>query len=441
MFWVTFWVTKWGTFMSSATYIFARENRWYFIRRVPKPLKEFDKRSYVKIALNTDSRTAAATKAKAMNAEIESYWHKLVMAGERHADKAFHQAIEFSRQIGFTYLPHRQLIEERPYPELSQRLQEVEKAGYNQRHVEALLGGVDQPKMKLSSCMDVFFDITKDRIIGKDTNQIRKWRNPKSRVLRDFIAVVGDKYVHELTRDHTFKYRDWWISRINEFSYVPESANKDFTHLKDIIGTVATHHQIKLDKQHLFDKIFLAEDNEQKRLPFDTDYIINVLLTENSYSDLTDDEKYILMAMADTGARDAEIVDLREDTIILDHPIPHIFIKKGKTQYSKRKIPLVGYALEAFKERPHGFPSYYGKVDQLSTNLNKSLRSRGLFPTEKHSLYSLRHSFQDRLTAADVKERLDIELMGHRMSREKYGSGATLEQKLKVMQEIALKKE
>jgi hypothetical protein len=65
----------------------------------------------------------------------------------------------------------------------------------------------------------------------------------------------------------------------------------------------------------------------------------------------------------------------------------------------------------------------------------------GLFPTEMHSLYSLRYRFQDRLTNSGVKDRIDAQLMGHRFdSREAYGNGGTLETKYKAMQEIALKK-
>jgi integrase len=440
VFWVTFWATKWGTNMSSATYIFARENRWYFVRRVPKPLKEFDNRSYVKIALNTDSRTAAATKAKAINAEIESYWHKLILAGEKYADKAFHQAIEFSRQLGFTYLPHRQLVEERPYPELSKRLQEVEKAGYNHRHVETLWGGADQPEVTLSASLEIFFSITKDRIMGKTPDQVRKWVNPRKRVMKQFIALTGNKNIHELTRDDTLNFRDWWIDRIEENGFVPESANKDIIHLKNIIETVADYKKIRLDKPHLLGKLLLKKDNEQKRLPFETDHIINVLLSEEKLALLKGDEKYFLMAMADTGARDGELVNLDKTTIILDHPIPHIDIRKGKTSYSKRKIPLVGYALEAFKARPNGFTTERDKAHNLPAYLNTALRKHGLFPTEMHSLYSLRHSFQDRLTAAKAIPRVDYDLMGHKLPRDLYGNGAPLELKLEYMLKIALKK-
>ncbi|GAB5476328.1 MAG: hypothetical protein Mars2KO_44270 [Maribacter sp.] len=43
------------------------------------------------------------------------------------------------------------------------------------------------------------------------------------------------------------------------------------------------------------------------------------------------------------------------------------------------------------------------------------------------SSYSFRHSFQDRLTAFDVKDRIQCQLMGHKFNRPVYGNGTNLE--------------
>ena len=67
--------------------------------------------------------------------------------------------------------------------------------------------------------------------------------------------------------------------------------------------------------------------------------------------------------------------------------------------------------------------------DGFSSLVNKYFRKHHLLPSKKHSVYSLRHSFQDRLTHADVKDRMQAELMGHRFNRPLYGDGPTLQQK------------
>jgi hypothetical protein len=57
---------------------------------------------------------------------------------------------------------------------------------------------------------------------------------------------------------------------------------------------------------------------------------------------------------------------------------------------------------------------------------DKCLKSAGLRPTAGHTVYSLRHTFKDRMIAVGVPERLQDELMGHTLKGMPYGNGATL---------------
>jgi integrase len=96
-------------------------------------------------------------------------------------------------------------------------------------------------------------------------------------------------------------------------------------------------------------------------------------------------------------------------------------------------------ALAAMKLRPKGFPRYRDKSASLSATVNKFLRVNGLRPTKDHSLYSLRHSFKDRLVAAEAPDGLIDSLMGHKTYKPKYGRGPSLELKLKFLEAIALR--
>lgn len=121
--------------------------------------------------------------------------------------------------------------------------------------------------------------------------------------------------------------------------------------------------------------------------------------------------------------------------------MPHISIEaEGRTlksQASKRVIPLAGVSLDAFREFPKGFPRYRDGAS-LSATVNKFLRENGLCETEDHTLYSLRHSFEDRMLAVGVDERIRRDLFGHSLNRERYGAGASLEHKLRIVQSVAL---
>jgi hypothetical protein len=56
----------------------------------------------------------------------------------------------------------------------------------------------------------------------------------------------------------------------------------------------------------------------------------------------------------------------------------------------------------------------------------------------KHSVYSFRHAFKDRLKAAECPEEMVDELMGHTTGKPKYGDGYGLLLKARYMQSIAL---
>jgi integrase len=150
----------------------------------------------------------------------------------------------------------------------------------------------------------------------------------------------------------------------------------------------------------------------------------------------------------ETGARPSELVNLTKDRIKLTANIPHISVealeraddapgRELKTVQSKRDIPLVGLALEAMRRHPDGFSRYFDKADNFSAAANKHFRKRKLLPTPKNTVYSLRHSFKDRLKDVECPEEMIDELMGHKIDKPKYDDGYGLRLKLKNIQAIA----
>ena len=54
------------------------------------------------------------------------------------------------------------------------------------------------------------------------------------------------------------------------------------------------------------------------------------------------------------------------------------------------------------------------------------------------SVYGLRHGFQDRLNEVAPPERVNADLMGHGISRERYGAEPSLEQLRAVMEAVSV---
>ncbi|SLN38552.1 hypothetical protein [Pseudooctadecabacter jejudonensis] len=73
-----------------------------------------------------------------------------------------------------------------------------------------------------------------------------------------------------------------------------------------------------------------------------------------------------------------------------------------KNKNSTRVIPLVGVSFDAMRAFPNGFPTYRDSDATLSATVNKYLRANGLMESDRHVMYSLRHSFEDRLLPAGV---------------------------------------
>jgi integrase len=427
----------------SMNYLTKRNSRYYFIRRIPKALKQYDPRRFIKIALKTDCKQLAYKAAIARNNEIEAYWHNLIKTASPHSDERYKAAVNIAQLLGFTYFVASDLAN-MPLSEIVNRYEKTINDIDAPKKIEAVFGGIEKPQILLSQFWVKFWDYSKNKRLDKSEYQIRKWQNPRERALKNFIQCVGDKPGINLTREDLLKYRDWQITRLDSEKAVSNTVNKEIVFVKTIIETVSDNLSLKLDINHLFRKLILTKDDAKRRLPFETKYIVDVLLNEENLAGLNDEAKNALFAFSETGAGFSELTGLLPEDIVLDHEIPHIIITSRskqslKTKYRRRVIPLVGYALDAFKAYPNGFTSYYGKPDNLTCTVSKYLRENKLMPSEKYSPYSLRHSFQDRLLAANAPDRMQADLMGHKFSRPSYGDGASLQHKLEFLKKIQLK--
>jgi integrase len=231
----------------------------------------------------------------------------------------------------------------------------------------------------------------------------------------------------------------WTRQRVTEDEVEVKTANKDIGQLSRTLKVMNIRR--RFDLPDLFKGLRLEGQIEHARMPYETEFIQNRLLAKHALSGLNEDARLVLYVVADTGLRPSEVVNLQETAILLDAKIPYVKIlpegRRLKTEDSQREIPLVGAALAAMKLRPMGFPRYRDKGSTLSATLNKYLLQNGLRPTTDHSVYSLRHSFKDRLIAAEAPDSLIDSLMGHKTYKPKYGKGPSLELKLKYLQQIA----
>jgi len=424
-------------------YVITRNKKKHFKRRIPKAYRANYPESveFVQISLNTDSEKIAQQRATELNRLLEQQWQQncgqTVQGRIDIADLAL-----ISQSHGFNYKSAAE-ISESDLREIVNRLAQIDTQAQSSEQSAALLGHKASPALPISMALEQYMTFEQPNLRHKSDNQLRKWRNPRMLAVKNFVSICGDKGVLEITREDILQFRSWWQTRLEEENLGANAANKNLSHLKSILTYAEDNHYPEIKTNELFKRIRFRE-TKNSRPPFSTSFIRNTLLEIPKLKGLSPELQWFLFAMADTGARVSELVGLnpRNGDIRLDTTIPYISIrpendKQLKTPQSEREIPLVGASLKAFQNLPNGFETYYRKPDLLSSSLNKFLREHDLLPTSGHSVYSLRHSFEDRLTAVEPPDKVQAALMGHKYNRPRYGDGPSLEQKKKWLDKIA----
>ncbi|PYF08070.1 phage integrase family protein [Rhodobacter viridis] len=393
---------------------------YYLRRRVPGRYKDIEPRTDILMSLHTDSQAEAQRKAIAIWDDLLRAWEARLAGNSKEADQRYAAAVEIAQRYGHRYLPVED-VAALPLEKIAERISRIPQIRGEPDAVvaAALLGTVAKPKLTLSKALDDFWGIAADRVIGKTEDDIRRWRNPRIKAVKNFIALVGDRDLGEINTDDMQTFRRWWIDRIRDEDLTANSAKKDIGHLMDVLRTVNDAKQLGLPLA--FGRLSIADTTLRKeRPPFSREWITKTLLAPGALDGLNPEARAIFLTCINTGCRPSEIADLLSEHIRLDAKIPHIHIHKGKTRNAIRDIPLLGVSLEAIRQFPNGFARYRDNPT-LSATTNKFLRENGLMESDEHTAYSLRHSFETRMIAAGIEERVKADLMGHAIKRERYG--------------------
>lgn len=423
-------------------YVIKINRKYSFKRRIPKQFKHLypEYQSFVKTSLSTDSKEIAEKRSQLLNARLEEIWHQAALNNDNDIESDYVEAVKRCRLSGFNYRTSED-ISRKDIEEIVARIISAKDSNETSPdQIRSILGFHEAPSYPISQALQDHIAFEMPNLLNKSENQVRKWKNPRSKAINNFVAVCGDLDVEKITRQDMLKIREWWHDRIKRKNMSANSANKDFGYISQTLAYARDDKNLKIEVAAIMTKLRFTE-KESTRPPFKASYIKETLLSDSNLNGLNEECRLFLYAMADTGARPSELVGLnaKNGDIRLDCDIPFIYIrpdykKELKTAQSERQIPLVGASLYAFKQLSNGFDHYYRKSDQLSATLNKFLKERNLLPTKEHCVYSLRHSFEDRLTVVEPPEKVQAALMGHKYHRERYGKGPTLEQKKKWLE-------
>lgn len=428
-------------------YLQRRGKRWHYVRRVPTGLEAHYSGVLVRRSLKTSDLAEARLRRDAHEEADEAYWSELRLGGlsASTAERRYNVAVKRASALRYEY---KSAIDLAAHGELSDILARIEELSglSNPKKVDAdaLLGRVDEPDVKLMDAFKVLCDeIRADYLSAKDEEGRKVWEQTKLRSINTFIDLYGDRPINDIDRDLARKFFNHLKDRITGQSGKQITGNTAKRYMGDIRSLLEDYWKhVGEDRQNPFAGFSFADKRKKRRLPLRVDQIDNLFLTPGAFQKTKRESRLLVYMMIETGARLSELATLRAEDFRLDHDVPHFLIyeREGrslKTENSNRIMPLCGVALEAAKlvKEDDGFPHYRPRRKTLLSALNKFCRENGFFETGQ-SVYSLRHSFEDRLKDAHVDAEMRKYLMGHGIGREEYGGYGSMELKQDAIQRI-----
>ena len=430
-------------------YLRRRGRRWHYVRRVPVDLVAHYGDPLIRKKLKTSDLAEARLRRDKMEAADDAYWDDLRLEGKAsdQATRRYHAACNRALAMSYKYLPANELAETADLSELIKRIKDVStSAKVDKAEADALLGRVDMPAVRLMDVFKVVKDEVRAEEIGKKDKEAKTdWEKGKLRSIEMFVEMYGDLPIDQIDRSVGRQFYNHWKDRVigvKGDAVTGNYANRHIGNLRSILNDYWDH--LGEDHDNPFSGFSFSNKSRSKRKPLDVEQISRLFLQPGAFQNMNREARLILYMLIETGARLSEIATMDAEDFVLDGDYPHILIferdgRGVKNNNSNRIVPLVGVSLEAAKlaKDDGGFPHYRPCRKSLSTALNKFCRENGFFE-EGQSVYSLRHTFEDRMKEADIDGEMRKYLMGHAIDRQEYGAFASLKKKWEAVKAIEL---
>lgn len=190
------------------------------------------------------------------------------MAGNSDdAEARYEAARDLARVRGFRYLDAGN-VAKLPVEDVVERVDAIPAPANQPDAVEAaaLLGTVPEPRITVTKALQLYWTLAREKTFGKSEDQLRRWKAPRKKAVNNFVAIVGDKEIANITRDDVLDFRQHWLDRIEAGEVTANSANKDLIHLGDVLKTVNTMKRLGLSLP--LGELSFKEGEARTRPPF-----------------------------------------------------------------------------------------------------------------------------------------------------------------------------
>lgn len=194
----------------------------------------------------------------------------------------------------------------------------------------AVLGAVDAPRFTLSTGLDEFFELTRERTVHRADRARRRWENQRRASVKNAIDVIGDKFLDEITRDDALAFRKWWVDRMISESRKPNTVNMQIGHLSEMLRTLAELKKLPLENPFAGTWVERKQGKKSERPRFSDDWIREKILAPGARDGFNDDGRDVLLMIVNTGARPNEILAAPVGPFRVDAKVPHVLIRRPR---------------------------------------------------------------------------------------------------------------
>jgi integrase len=370
--------------VNQSSYLFLRNNTYYFSRRVPLDMKSLYGSKRIVKSLKTRSKRVALRGSTQISFQLETYWSSI-------------------------------------------RVEQITQG--------LVSAPVTKVNSSLSGCGFDLLDARDNYLKLKGEGKDHVFERTVDRNVNYFIEAVGNRDLSDYTSTDGARFRDFLLEK----GLVVSSIKRIFSSLGPIIKLMIQEHGLKAISP-LVGTYMPSCSKKDKRQPIPIQTIKSI---QSVCMDMNDDLRWVIALVSDTGMRLAEVCGLERNDVVLDAPIPHITLQPNsarrlKTESSERKIPLVGASLwaatQAFEllsgaDEKYLFPRYT-KGGKCNANSASSALNRWMKPYVEGGcvIHSFRHSMRDRLREIECPSDIIDQIGGWSCSSvgQNYGIGYKL---------------
>lgn len=447
-------------------FLFKREGRLYFRRRVPDDLREIiGKREWkVSLKLRVGSELDAIGEVRRLTRETDQMIREAdrqLSSGLTAAETA-EAAAQWARRNGLLLGGTGRMSERGELALLDHEIDAILQAVLKRtkRNSEDELAESDfsiEERMKLATLrggapVEVPCTVEMAAENYRKHHKAGEMAKAEDAAVSQWVAYAGDKPLADIRRREV---REWITLLVDERGQKASTIKRRLSSLTAIVNRAIEDFELQI--QNPFAKHKLpkgASGSSEDCLPFHISHLklIRKHVAESRHMKV--ETKVLLRLLEGTTGGPSEIAGMDWADIQLDADIPHIKIRPNehrtlKTESRPRDFPLVGDALDAIKLWRKMQPKATGPafserardVGALSQRLIKAIRSSGV-PHSPHRLvaYSYRHTFEEAMRVAGVDPDLQRYLMGHgeRSMTDRYGASRPSMERLQAAVSKAL---